>query len=313
MTLKKTVSVVIPAFNSEASLPLLLERLAPVLSSLGNPFEVIVVDDGSVDGSGSILRQLSTRYPWLLSITLGRNFGQHNALLCGIRSARHDVIVTLDDDLQNPPEEIPKLLACLDEGYDVVYGVPQQRHYTLMRGLATALTKWALRITMRLKIAPQISAFRAFRTPLRDSFSNFNSPYVSIDVLLSWGTTRFGAVPVRHDPRVHGASQYTLRKLFAHTLNIMAGFSVFPLRLAATLGLCLSGLGALTLIYVVARYFMSHGSVPGFPFLASIIAIFSGAQLFALGVLGEYLARVYLSTMGRPAYSVNIAQQNDHV
>ncbi|SRR5258708_5745543 len=201
-----SLSIVIPTFNSEESLPVLMDRLATVLKSLGAPYEIIIVNDGSRDKTETVLAQLARQVSNLVPVTLGRNYGQHNALLCGIRLAKHEVIVTLDDDLQNPPEEIPELLDRLNEGYDVVYGTPLEQHYGLGRGLATALVKWAFSVAMGLKIAEQISAFRVFRTRLRDSFAQFNGPYVSIDVLLSWGTTRFGSVPVRHDawqrPRV---------------------------------------------------------------------------------------------------------------
>jgi glycosyltransferase involved in cell wall biosynthesis len=304
MNAMQSLSVVIPAYNSAESLPSLLERLSVVLRSLGCPSEIIVVNDGSRDATETVLADLSKRIPGLVPISLGRNYGQHNALLCGIRTARYDWIVTIDDDLQNPPEEIPKLLAKLNEGFDVVYGTPDHQHYGLMRGLTTRVTKWSFSIAMGLKIAEQISAFRAFRTQQRDAFAHFHGPYVSIDVLLSWGTVRFGAVPVRHDARPYQKSQYTLGKLISHTLNILAGFSTFPLRLATALGLVLSIFGILVLAYVVGRYFVHHGSVPGFPFLASIIAIFSGTQLFALGILGEYFARLYMKSMGRPSYVI---------
>lgn len=304
MSASSSLSIVIPTFNSEASLPVLLDRLTLVLKALGVNYEIILVNDGSHDGTERVIASLATRTPSLVPVTLGRNYGQHNALLCGIRMAKHEIIVTLDDDLQNPPEEIPTLIDKLHEGFDVVYGTPMDPHYGPGRGIATRLVKWAFNVAMGLKIAQQISAFRVFRTGLREAFANFNGPYVSIDVLLSWGTTRFGSIPVRHEARPYKTSQYTFKKLLAHTLNILAGFSTFPLRLATVLGLALSGFGVLVLIYVIGRYFIHHGSVPGFPFLASIIAIFSGSQLFALGILGEYFARLYLKTIGRPAYVV---------
>src|SRR5437762_1829100 len=135
MSSSRSLSIVIPTYNSEESLPVLLDRLTVVLKSLGGASEIIVVNDGSRDGTEAVLRQQAARLPGVVPIMLGRNYGQHNALLCGIRAARYDTIVTLDDDLQNPPEEIPKLLARLDEGYDVVYGTPAEQHYGLWRAL----------------------------------------------------------------------------------------------------------------------------------------------------------------------------------
>jgi undecaprenyl-phosphate 4-deoxy-4-formamido-L-arabinose transferase len=239
-----------------------------------------------------------------------RNYGQHNAVLCGIRAARHDVVVTMDDDLQHPPEEVPKLLALLDQGYDVVYGTPAEERHGFMRDVASVVTKATMRAAMRVDIARNVSAFRAFRTELRDAFAGYSAPYVSVDVLLSWATTRFGAVPVRHDLRTTGGSNYTLRGLIRHALNMTTGFSIIPLRIATLTGFACSIFGVGVLAYVIGRYALEGSPVAGFPFLASIIAIFSGAQLFALGVIGEYLGRMHFQVMGRPTYAVRETTEN---
>jgi undecaprenyl-phosphate 4-deoxy-4-formamido-L-arabinose transferase len=210
----------------------------------------------------------------------------------------------MDDDLQHPPEEIPKLLDKLSEGYDMVYGTPQHERHGLWRDLASQVTKLALQSSMGVETARNVSAFRAFRTLLRDAFANYQSPFVSIDVLLTWTTRRFASVVVRHDPRKSGVSNYTFRKLLVHALNMMTGFSVLPLQLASLIGFAFTLLGLVMLVYVIGRYIAQGGSVPGFPFLASAIAIFSGAQMFALGIIGEYLARMHFRTMERPTYAV---------
>ena len=233
-----------------------------------------------------------------------RNYGQHNALLCGIRAARYDVIVTMDDDLQHPPEEIPKLLAKLAEGYDVVYGAPRELPHGLLRNLASTMTKMALQGAVGAETARRISAFRAFRTELREAFRTFSGPYVSIDVLLTWGTTRFTHVFVRHEPRMIGESNYTFRKLLTHALNMMTGFSTLPLQVASLIGFAIMVFGVFILALVVVRYLVDNSGAAGFPFLASIIALFSGAQLFALGVIGEYLARMHFRLMDRPSYTI---------
>jgi undecaprenyl-phosphate 4-deoxy-4-formamido-L-arabinose transferase len=230
-----------------------------------------------------------------------RNYGQQNALLMGIRAARNEIIITIDDDLQNPPEEIPKLLDKLAEGIDVVYGKPQRQQHGLWRDMASTVTKLALQGAMGAATARDASAFRAFRTQLRDAFADYKSPYVSIDVLLTWGTTRFTAIEVRHDPRLVGASNYTFRKLVVHALNMMTGFSTWPLQAASLMGFGFTLFGIAVLLFVLGRYVMLGGSVPGFPFLASIVAIFSGAQMLALGIIGEYLARMHFRMMGRPS------------
>lgn len=298
------VSVIVPVYNSEQSLPALIERLEPVLCKVAGAFEVILVNDGSRDQSWLLASELAQAHSFVRAINLMRNYGQHNALLAGIRCARNEIIITLDDDLQNPPEQIPHLLAQIANGYDVVYGVPKNEQHGLLRDLASQVTKLTLQSAMGAETARNISAFRAFRTDLRTAFENYRGSFVSIDVLLTWATTRFTGITVQHDPRRAGVSNYTLRKLIIHALNLMTGFSTMPLQIASLIGFAFTLFGLAVLAYVVVLYLVLGRSVPGFAFLASIIAIFSGAQLFALGIIGEYLARVHVRMMEKPSYAV---------
>jgi glycosyltransferase involved in cell wall biosynthesis len=311
MDLASGISVVIPVYNSQQSLPVLIERLEPVLASCAPGFEVIFVDDNSNDRSWDVIAALVERHTWIRGIRLMRNFGQHNALLCGIRAAQYDLTVTLDDDLQHPPEELPKMLALIHEGFDVVYGKPARQQHGLLRDIASAITKMALQSAMGAATARCVSAFRVFRTQARTAFADYNSPYVSIDVLLTWSTTRFGATTVRHDSRPFGKSGYTLGKLIRHALNMMTGFSTFPLQVASIGGFVFTFMGFVMLIYVLTRYFFYGSTVAGFPFLASVICVFSGAQLFALGIIGEYIARIHFRTMDRPPYAVRCAYDSE--
>lgn len=299
------ISVVIPAYNSELTLGDLVARLDRVLPPAPGR-EAIIVDDCSRDGTWAAIERIARDHAWVRGVTLRRNYGQHNALLCGIRLARHEVIVTIDDDLQNPPEEIPKLLAALDRA-DVVYGKPETEQHGLARNLASRVTKFALRAAMGAGTATDVSAFRAFRTAVRDGFAGYQGTYVSIDPMLAWATVRFTAVPVRHEPRTIGRSNYSVRRLILHALNLITTFSAWPLQLASLMGFGFTVFGLLALVYVLGRYLVSGTSVPGFPFLASIITIFSGAQLFALGIIGEYLARVHSQSLSRPPYVVRDA------
>ena len=303
-TFQPGISVVIPVYNSQGTLCDLLAELSRVLPALSSEYEVILVNDGSRDDSWSVACQLAQEYPWVHGINLMRNYGQHNALLCGIRAARYGVTVTMDDDLQHPPCEIVKLLDKLAEGYGVVYGVPNKMPHSWWRNLTSRLTKWSLARAMGIKNIRDISAFRAFRTDLRKAFVNYQSPSLVLDVLLSWGTARFVAVDVDHQPRRVGQSNYTFVKLFNQAMLVLTGFSTGPLRVASLMGFAFTFLGFLVLIYVVGRYIVEGGSVAGFPFLASIIALFSGAQLFALGIIGEYLARMFNRSVERPSYVI---------
>jgi glycosyltransferase involved in cell wall biosynthesis len=299
-----SISVIVPVYNGELTLPDLVCRLEPVLRVLGGPYELLLINDGSRDRSWEIIKKLAAENCWVRGINLMRNYGQHNALLCGIRAAQFETAVTLDDDLQHAPEDIPKLISKLDEGFDVVYGTPERESRELWRGFATRLTKFALKRVMGVKAAWDVSAYRAFRTRLRDAFERYQSPFVSLDVLLTWGTTRFTAVTVPHHPRAAGRSNYTLRTLIVYTFTLMTGFSVWPLQVASVVGFGFTIFGVLVFAYVVTRFLLEGRSVPGFPFLASIVAIFSGAQMFALGIMGEYLARMHFRMMERPTYVV---------
>lgn len=309
-SLTPRLSLIVPVYRSQGMLRELHRRIAAAVEPIDPGFELILVEDCGGDESWSVIQSLARDDPRVRGIQLARNYGQHNALLCGIREARGEIIVTLDDDLQNPPEEIPKLLAKLEEGFDMVYGTPAAETHGFLRNQASRITKLALQGAMGAETASKVSAFRAFRARLRRAFAGYRSPTVNIDVLLTWGTTRFASITVRQDERTIGASGYTLRKLITHALNMMTGFSTLPLQMASVLGFLFALLGLLVLAYVMIRYLVGGSSVPGFPFLASIIAIFSGVQLFALGIFGEYLARMHFRSMERPPYTVNAGTDN---
>jgi undecaprenyl-phosphate 4-deoxy-4-formamido-L-arabinose transferase len=305
------ISVVIPCFNSEGSLPLLIERLVPALGALASSWEIILVNDASRDGTWSTIRKLAGAQPGVVGINLMRNYGQHAALLCGIRAARYATTITMDDDLQHPPEELPKLQAALTDEIDVVYGTTGELPHGLLRTAASRITKLVLEKSMGAETARKVSAWRMFRTRLREAFVGYQGAFVSIDVLLTWGTQRFTAVPVRHDRRTIGQSNYTLGKLITHAINMLTGFSTIPLQVASMIGFVLTGFGLVVLVFVVARYAIHGGSAPGFPFLASIIAVFSGAQLLCLGIIGEYLGRAHFRLLDRPAYVVRDLQRRE--
>lgn len=299
------VSIVIPCYRSEQSLPHLAKRIQQTMSAAEVSFELVLVEDGSPDGTWTVIQQLARQHPFIRGVRLMRNYGQHNAVLCGIRAACGGIIVTMDDDLQNPPEEIPRLLAKLREGYDVVYGTPQEEAHGFLRNVASQVTKLVLQKSMGAATARDVSAYRVFHTRLRNAFADYRGAFVSIDVLLTWGAARFTSIRVKNDPRTIGVSNYTLYKLIAHALNMMTGFGTAPLQLASLLGFLFTLVGGATFLYVIGRYLVSGSPVQGFPFLASAIAIFSGVQLFALGIMGEYLARIHVRTTDRPSFAVD--------
>ncbi len=299
------VSIVVPVYRSEGSLRPLVERLDNIRGDFDD-FELILVDDGSPDDSWSVVSELvdGVGAGWIRGIRMSRNYGQHNALLAGIRAARNPVTVTMDDDLQHRPEDVARLVAALDDDTDLVYGQSDVEEHKAWRNVTSRLAKAAMASAVGGEMAASTGAFRAFRTHLRDAARNSHDPYVSIDVLLSWATTRVRTVPVTMDQRSIGESNYTVRKLIRHAVNMTTGYSSSPLRLVSYLGFTCSVFGVLIFIYVVVRFIIDGGSIPGFPFLASIIALFSGAQMFAIGLLGEYLGRMHFRSMERPPYVV---------
>lgn len=301
---RPTVSVVVPCYRSAATLPLLLDRLLPILDACASRSEVLLVVDGSPDDTWCVAKALSSERDRVEAIKLSRNFGQHNALLAGIRAVDHDVVVTMDDDLQHRPEDIATLLEELQGDVDLVYGVPETGANGWFRGVGSRAGRAFLAHGLRVPYAQDISAFRAFRTRLREGFSAMDGPNVSIDVALSWTTTQVRAVPTTSDPRGGGRSGYTTRSLVTQLFHLVFGYSTLPLRLVSYLGLLCGAFGLVLLLYVLGAYFVGFTQVPGFTLIASMVAIFSGAQMVAVGVLGEYVARVHVSAMGKPAYVI---------
>jgi len=306
-SLEEGLSVVVPTLNSQSSLRDLVVQLSRTLAFLAKRYELILVNDGSTDRTWDVICRLADMYPWIRGINLMRNYGQHNAVLCGIRAAQYDVTVTMDDDLQHPAEEIPRLLQKLTEGYDVVYGPPQAQQHGFFRDLASLATKWVLQGAMGAQIARDVTSFRALRTSLRGAFDAYVGPFANIDVLLTWSTRRFAAVRVAHVRRRFGRSNYGLRKLITHAMNMITGFSALPLQLASWVGFAFTLFGGAVLIFVLFSYFLRGVTVPGFYFLASVTSVLGGAQLFALGMIGEYLSRMHFRTMDKPCYVVRDA------
>lgn len=298
-----SVSVVIPVYNSEQSLRELAEQLVPILESFTARSEIIFVDDGSRDGSWGQLCALESEYEPVRLLAMSRNYGQHNALLAGINAASCEVIVTMDDDLQHRPTDVPVLVSALGSEIDLVYGVSTEEEHTIWRNVSSRATKAAMRSTLGWDDADKTGAFRAFRSRLREGFST-RDPYVSIDVLLSWTTTRVLFVDVVMDKRKYGESNYTFLQLLRYAVNTMTGYSTAPLRLVSFLGIGAAVFGLFSLAWILGRYALQGGTVPGFAFVGSLVAIFGGTQLLALGIMGEYLGRIHFRTMGKPAYLV---------
>jgi glycosyltransferase involved in cell wall biosynthesis len=300
------ISVVIPCYRSAETLPPLVERLGAIRGE--GRFEVLLVVDGGDRATWAAASALDRAHDFVRAMRLSRNYGQHNALVAGVREARHEVVVTMDDDLQHRPEEIGTLLAGLTPDVDLVYGVAAEEEHGAARSLASRLAKSGLERLLGVPGARQLSAFRAFRTFLRDGFTELRGPHACLDVALSWGTTSVTSVTVRMDEREHGRSGYTLRMLVRHTLNMVLGYSAAPLRLVTYLGFLVGLVGVLLLARVLWLYFSGETTVAGFTTVASMVALFSAAQMIAVGVLGEYIGRIHANGLGLPTYVVRPAE-----
>lgn len=300
----KSVSVVVPVYCSESMLTILYKRIVGALNEITETYEIIFVDDCSNDGSWGVICNLSSSDQRVKGIKLGQNVGQHNALLSGILNSNCDIIVTLDDDLQNPPEFIPNLIHVLNNGFDVVYGVPVKREHGVLRNTFSVYVKFILRVTLNYKSVEISSSFRAFRSTMKRVLMAYRGSSANIEALLTWGTANFGHVYVRQDVRYEGKSGYGFKKLFKHTLSMLMGYSTLPLRVASILGISFGIFGLILLLYVISARIIGGAVVPGFAFIAALVSLFSGAQLFCLGIMGEYISKIYSRSMGAPPYNI---------
>ena len=298
---KVKFSVVIPVFNEEGNLEPLYTRLTKVMDSLDGPHEIIFVDDGSIDGSFQILKGLHETDKNIKVIRFTRNFGQHPAVMAGFNASKGETIITLDADLQNPPEEIPKLLDKLDEGYEVVFGVFQQRKHSAFRRAGSRFAKWVLARILPVE-ATDLSGFRVLRSYTVTQLNLLNEKSKFLDGLLCWMGYKVGKVEVAHEERHSGKTKYTPFKLLSLWLDMVVSFTDLPLKIAIFGGLFLGMVGfALALFYLI-RYFLYGFGVPGFATIVILITFFSGVQLFALGILGEYIGRMNKEVKNKPEY-----------
>lgn len=299
----------VPCYRSATTLGELVNGLDRELSQLVTgsvieDWELILVVDGSPDGTGRVAEELAADRPNVDTVHLRRNFGQHNALLAGISRARFDIVVTMDDDLQHRPDQVSVLVEALEDGsLDLVYGVPREEEHGLARSVASRVVKSGLAFAGVPNVR-WVSAFRAFRTELREGFERAVDPHPNLDVMLSWVTSSVAPVGVRMERRNNGRSGYGLFGLTRHALNMVTGYGVGPLKIATLMGFLFGLVGLSLMVVVVVNYATGETTVAGFTTIASMIALFSGAQLISLGIIGEYLGRLHFRTMGKPTYLI---------
>ena len=297
-------SVVIPVYNSVNTLHELVQRLSAVLDGLFSSWEIILIDDGSADNSWEVLSELKAKYAnQIVAIQLMRNFGQHNALMCGLRQVRGRLIITMDDDLQTPPEEIPKLVERIERGdLDLVYGEYQRKRHDQWRNLGSKLVNMFYRIVFRSRIS--VTSFRVMQRQLSESILSYDLNFTYLDGLLAWNTQRIGTVNVEHHPRGSGQSGYSLVKLFVLSMNLFTNFSILPLQLVSVVGFVFALMGFTLGSYYVVMAVLRIIEVPGYASTIVAVLVLGGTQMLALGVLGEYMGRLHLNVNRKPQYGI---------
>lgn len=305
-----TISIVVPVYRSQATLRELYHRVAAAVEPIDHHFELILVEDCGGDNSWEIIQELASNDSRVRGIQLSRNFGQHAATICGFSHARGEWVMTLDDDLEHRPEYIPALYEKARERYDLVYGIYPERTHKSWRNISSKAARWLFN-----KAIPSLNyaytSFRCIRGDLARHLVNFDSPFPFVDGYLSWLTNRFAIVPVEHGTRAHGSSNYTLKKLITHTINIFVTFSDLPLRMASWMGLAAFIIGMLWLALILGRFFLGGISVSGYASIMAGILLFGGAQLLVLGIFGEYLGRMNFKSSRKPLFLVGYRTWSD--
>lgn len=298
------ISIVVPVYNSATTLKTLLERLTKTLQPITQSYEIILLDDGSRDDSWEVMQVLRTSYrEHLVAVQLMRNYGQHNTLMCGLGLARGEYVVTMDDDLQNPPEEIPKMLRHIQQqNLDLVYGCPDTRNHAAWRNLGASVVWQFYRTVFRNPVTP--TPFRIMRLQLAHSVQFYDLNFTYLDGLLAWCTSRIGIVTVAHHARAQGRSGYSLGKLLGLALNLYTNFSLIPLQVVSGLGFFTATSGFLVGAYYLVQYLAADILISGYASTIIAILILGGVQLLALGVIGEYLGRLHLNVNRKPQYVV---------
>ena len=300
------ISLVIPVYNEEANLLRLIERLRPVMQQMGKSYEIIFVDDGSRDNTFSILKSFLV-YPEVRVVELTRNYGQHAAIFSGFSVIRGDIVITLDADLQNPPEEIPNLVRVMEEGnYDVVGTIRSERKDSFFRILPSRMINMIARKITKVNMSDWGCMLRAYRRNIVDRMVSCHEHSTFIPALATYFSKKVTEIDVVHEARYDGKSHYSLRKLINLQFDLVSSFSDFPLKFIMYAGIGMAFLGVFLGIFLgIARLvYGAHWAAQGVFTLFAVLFAFVGFQFFALGVMGEYIGRIYREVRKRPEYMI---------
>lgn len=310
--MKPDISIVIPAYNEEDSLHPLMGELYPVMKEMGRPFEIIFINDGSKDQTLAILYDFFKRYPEVKVVDLNGNFGQHMAIMAGFEETRGDIIITLDADLQNPPDEIPNIVAAMDEGHDVVGTYRIGRQDPIFRKVASKIVNKLTNKIAKLDIKDYGCMLRGYDRRIIDIINISKESTTFIPALARKFAANPIELPVAHREREMGTSKYGLFQLIRLNFDLMTSFSLIPLQMVTMAGMVISFLSFLLVCYMLLRRLILGPEVEGLFTLMAIQFLLTGITLFSLGIAGEYLGRVYREVSRRPRYAVRkILEQDD--
>ncbi len=308
--MKPEISVVIPVYNEEAGLARLFDRLYPALDALNLQYEVIFVNDGSRDRSPQILSEQFRRRPDVTRVVLfNGNFGQHMAILAGFEQTRGEIVITLDADLQNPPEEIHHLIAKMREGYDYVGSIRRERQDSAWRTVASKMMNHLRERITHIKMTDQGNMLRAYGRGVIDLINQCQEVNTFIPALAYTFARNPTEIVVEHEERAAGESKYSLYSLLRLNFDLITGFSLMPLQFFSLIGMALSFVSAALFVLLLVRRFIVGAEVQGVFTLFAINFFLMGVILFGIGLVGEYVGRIYMQVRGRPRYVVQALLQ----
>lgn len=300
-------SIIIPVYNGASTIGPLVDRLeAEFLGKM--PFEVVLVNDGSPrDNSEAVCAALAERKPWVVFVNLSRNFGEHNAVMAGLNHCSGDRAVIMDDDFQNPPQEVHKLLSALEQGHDVVFSRYAAKRHHPLRNLGSGFNNVVASVMLNKPRDLYLSSFKAINRFVIDQVIQYDGPHPYLDGLILRVTRRYGTVEVLHEDRAQGESNYTLRKLVSLWLTVFVNFSVLPLRMVTLLGFLFAAFGLMGVAYAVYAKLTEPALPIGWASMLGVVLLTGSVQLISVGVLGEYLGRLFMKSNQLPQFVVRNA------
>lgn len=298
------VSFVIPCYRSEVTLPAVVEEIKTTMEKIGHDFEIVLVNDSSPDNTFSVIRKLASENDNIIGLDLAKNFGQHCALMAGMRQTTGDVVVCLDDDGQTPANEVDKLLGKLDEGFDVCYASYGKKQHSGFRNLGSKVNELMTRVMLGKPKSLTVSSYFAAKRFVVEDMMKYDRSYAYVIGLVLRATKNITNVEVNHRAREVGRSGYTLKKLFALWFNGFTAFSIKPLRIATGIGCFCAGGGFLYGIYTIIKKLVLVDVEAGFSALMSVLVFMGGMIMLMLGMIGEYVGRIYICMNNSPQYVI---------